>query len=171
VIYRLGDVGVVINMLVNWEDIYWDIKWCCELLKWSFTPLFIGFDLKSLFNSLQSPLLHETTLFLQSIGHIHPCFCDPFVMFISITLPMYQILCLLSLFSMLPNFLTSYFSSLLIIVGGSTGSICYLLNCGSLLLVSRSSLNTLWIIHPSGSSSWNAPWPISFEILKDPYLF
>ena len=29
----------------------------------------------------------------------------------------------------------------------------------------------LWIIHSSKSSSWNAPRPISFEILKGLYLF
>ncbi len=31
-------------------------------------------------------------------------------------------------------------------------------------------LNTLWIIHHSRSSSWNAPELISFEILKGSYL-
>ena len=34
-------------------------------------PLFIGFDLNTLSNSLQLPLLHEATLFLQSIDHVH----------------------------------------------------------------------------------------------------
>ena len=38
-------------------------------------------------------------------------------------------------------------------------------------LVSRSLLNTLCIIHPSRSSSWNALKPMSFKILKGPYLF
>ena len=47
---------------------------------------------------------------------------------------------------------------------------CCPLKCGSLHLV-RSSLNTLWIIYPSGSSSWNASRPISFKILKSLYLF
>ena len=48
---------------------------------------------------------------------------------------------------------------------------CCPLKCGFLHLVSRSSLNTLWIIHPSRSLSWNTPRPMSFEILKDLYLF
>ena len=38
-------------------------------------------------------------------------------------------------------------------------------------LISRSSLNILWVIHSFRSSSWNASWLIFFEILKDPYLF
>ena len=54
---------------------------------------------------------------------------------------------------------------------GSAGSMYWPLDCGFLHCVNRSSLNTSWIIHPSGRSSWNAPWPISFKILKDPYLF
>ena len=33
--------------------------------------LFIGFDLNTLPNSLQLPLLHEVVLFLQSIDYIH----------------------------------------------------------------------------------------------------
>ena len=56
------------------------------------------------------------------------------------------------------------------IVGGGAGSMCCPLNFGSVHCVSRSSLKTLWIIHPSGSSSSNAPNPISFEILNGPYL-
>ena len=48
---------------------------------------------------------------------------------------------------------------------------CCSLKCGSLHLVSRSSLNMLWIIHPSRSSSWNTFRPMFFEILKDLYLF
>ena len=41
--------------------------------KWDFlSPLFIGFDLKTLSNNLQSPLLHEATLILWSIGYVHP---------------------------------------------------------------------------------------------------
>ena len=32
-------------------------------------------------------------------------------------------------------------------------------------------MNTLCIIHPSGSFSWNAPCSIAFRILKGPYLF
>jgi len=48
---------------------------------------------------------------------------------------------------------------------------CCHLNCGSLHFVSRSSLNMLWIAHPFGSSSWNTPKLMSFEILKDLYLF
>ena len=55
--------------------------------------------------------------------------------------------------------------------GSSAGSIYCPMNWGSLHNVSRSSLNTLWIIHPSESSSWNTPWPIFFEILKSLYLF
>ena len=48
---------------------------------------------------------------------------------------------------------------------------CCSLNCSALHFVSRSLLNTLYIIHSSGSSSWNASRPMSFEILKDQYLF
>ena len=42
-----------------------------ELLKWDFTPFFIGFDLNTLSNSLLLPPLYEATLILQSIGHAH----------------------------------------------------------------------------------------------------
>ena len=55
--------------------------------------------------------------------------------------------------------------------GNSAGSICWPLYCGSLHHVNMSLLNTLWIIHPSGSLSWNTPWPIVFRILKGPYRF
>ena len=55
--------------------------------------------------------------------------------------------------------------------GGSAGSTCWPLNCSSLHCVNRSSLNILCIIYPSRSSSWNASWLISFEILKGLYLF
>ena len=48
---------------------------------------------------------------------------------------------------------------------------CCLLKFSSLYHVNRFSLNTLWIIYYSGNSIWNASWPISFEILKGPYLF
>ena len=47
-------------------------------------------------------------------------------------------------------------------------SMCCPLNCSSLYHVSKSLLNTLWIAR---SSSWNAPYPIFFEILKGLYLF
>ena len=47
---------------------------------------------------------------------------------------------------------------------------CYPWNFGSTYRVRRSLLKKLWIIHPSGSSSSNAPDPISFEILNGPYL-
>ena len=43
-----------------------------ELSIQDFTPLFIDFNLKFLTNNLQLPLLHEKTLFLLSIDHIHP---------------------------------------------------------------------------------------------------
>ena len=66
---------------------------------------------------------------------------------------------------------TSYSSFLLIIVGGGGGSLCYPLNFGSMHHVRRSLLNMLWIAHPSRSSSWNNPEPMSFEILKGPYHF
>ena len=56
-------------------------------------------------------------------------------------------------------------------VGGGAGSMCCSWNWGSLHHVNKSLLNILWIIYPSGSSSWNTPWPMSFEILKDLYLF
>ena len=42
-----------------------------ELLKWDFTPLFIGFDLNTLSNSLLLLPLHEATPILQSIGYAH----------------------------------------------------------------------------------------------------
>ena len=100
-------------------------------------PLFIGLDLKSLTNNLQLPLLHEATLFLWFINHVH----------------LYNS------------------SSSLIIVSGGAGSMCCSLNCGALYFVSKSLLNILCIIHPSGSSSWNAPRLISFEILKSLYFF
>ena len=45
------------------------------------------------------------------------------------------------------------------------------MNCDSLHHVNKSSLNTLCIIHPSGSSIWNAPCPMSLRILKGLYLF
>ena len=48
---------------------------------------------------------------------------------------------------------------------------CCSLNCSSLHLVSKSSLNTLYIIYSSESSSWKASRLIFFEILKDLYLF
>ena len=54
--------------------------------------------------------------------------------------------------------------------GGASSTFCPL-NCSSLYYVSRSSLNILWIIHPSRSSSWNTLWLISFKILKGLYLF
>ena len=77
----------------------------------------------------------------------------------------------------LPHFLcfltslTSYSSSLLIIIGGGAGSSCWPLNFGSTHHVRRSSLNMLWIAYPSGSSSWNTPEPMSFTILKGLYCF
>ena len=55
--------------------------------------------------------------------------------------------------------------------GGGFGSICCPLNWSSLYHISRSSLNMLWIAHPSGNSSWNTSWPISFMILKGLYFF
>ena len=48
---------------------------------------------------------------------------------------------------------------------------CCPLNWGSLHCVSRSLLNTLCIIYPSGNFSWNASCPIFFVISKDPYIF
>ena len=55
--------------------------------------------------------------------------------------------------------------------GSCASSMCCPLKHDFLHHVSRSSLNILWIIHLSGSSSWNTSWSISFEILKDPYIF
>ena len=52
-----------------------------------------------------------------------------------------------------------------------TSSIYWPLNCGFLHHVNKSLLNILCIIHPFRSSSWNTLWSISFEILKDLYLF
>ena len=91
-------------------------------------------------------------------------------MLISITLLMYQILCPFALFPVLLYF----FNFIFLFFINNCRWRCWLycsLNCSSLHLVSRSLLNTLCIIHPSGSSSWNASRPISFEILKGPYLF
>ena len=48
---------------------------------------------------------------------------------------------------------------------------CFSSNLDSLHHINKSSLNILWIIHSSGSSSWNTPWLMSFEILKGLYLF
>ena len=56
------------------------------------------------------------------------------------------------------------------IIGGGASSSCWPLNFGSTHYVRRSLLNILWITHPSGSSSWNAPELISFKILKGLYL-
>jgi len=72
--YRIGRgrcsyvvvVGDLRKHLLRFELFY-------ELLKWDFTSLFIGFDSKSLSNSLQLPLLYEATLFLQSIDCVHLC--------------------------------------------------------------------------------------------------
>ena len=94
-------------------------------------------------------------------------FHDPLIMFVLITFPMHQVLCSSASFPMLPYF----FNFILIIVGGGANSTCCSLNCGLLHLVSRSLLNMLCIIHPSGSSSWNAPKLMSLEILKGLYLF
>ena len=47
---------------------------------------------------------------------------------------------------------------------------CCPLNFGSIYCVSKFLLKMLWIIHPSGSSSSNAPNPMSFEILNGLYL-
>ena len=58
----------------------------------------------------------------------------------------------------------------MIIVDSSASFSCWLLNFGSTHRVRRSSLNMLWIAHPSGSSSWNASELISFKILKGLYL-
>ena len=55
--------------------------------------------------------------------------------------------------------------------GDGVSSTCWPLYCSSLHHVNRSSLNTLWIIYSSGSLSWNAPWPITFRILKGLYCF
>ena len=56
------------------------------------------------------------------------------------------------------------------IIGRGVGSLCCSWNFGSTHHVKRSSLKMLWIIHPSGSSSWNTPEPISFVILKGLYF-
>ena len=45
------------------------------------------------------------------------------------------------------------------------------LNWSSLHCVSKSLLNTLWIVYLSSNSSWNAFWLIFFVILKGLYLF
>ena len=89
-------------------------------------------------------------------------------MFISIALPMYQVLCSPSTFPMLSDFF--YSSSSLIIVSRGVESLCCPLNFGSTHHVRRFSLKTLWIVYPSESSSWNTPKLISFEILKGLYL-
>ena len=56
------------------------------------------------------------------------------------------------------------------IVGSSAGSSYWPLNFGSTHHIRSSLLNTLWIAHPSGSSSWNPSEPIFFKILKGLYL-
>ena len=56
-------------------------------------------------------------------------------------------------------------------VGSGTGSSCWPLNFGSLHHVKRSSLNTLYIAHLSGSSNWNTLKLMSFKILNGLYLF
>ena len=78
---------------------------------------------------------------------------------------------------LLPYFLcflissTLYSFSSLTMVGSDASSSCWPLNFGSLHYVRRSLLNTLWIAHSSGSSSWNASKPMFFEILKSLYHF
>ena len=121
-------------------------------------PLFIGFNLNTLSNSLQSPLLHEATMILQSIGHAHPHNLSSALGIVFLYLIFYTSLIL-------------YFSSLLIIIGGGASSMCCSLNCSLWHLVSRSLLNTLCIIYSSGSFSWNIPKLMSFKILKGLYLF
>ena len=91
------------------------------------------------------------------------------IMLIPITFLMHQVLCSFTLFPVLLYFFNFIFFFL--IISSSTGSTCCPLNCGSLHLVSRFLLNMLCIIHPFGSSSWNVPKLISFEILKGLYLF
>ena len=83
---------------------------------------------------------------------------------------MNQVLCFPSMFSVLSNFF--YFVFLFFINNHwqGAGFSCYSLNLSSTHCVSRSSLKILWIAHPSGSSSWNSPEPMFFEILKGPYL-
>ena len=68
---------------------------------------------------------------------------------------------------MLPDF---FYLILFFFVSGGASSMCCPLNFGSMHHDSRSLLKTLWIIHPSGSSSLNAPDPMFFEILNGPYL-
>ena len=65
---------------------------------------------------------------------------------------------------------TLYSFYLLIISSDGTEYMCCPLKYSSLHCISMSSLNMLWIAYSSGNSSWNAPWPIFFEILKDLYL-
>ena len=90
-------------------------------------------------------------------------------MLIPITFPMHQILHSSASFSMLLYFFNFVF--FFFINNCWWSSTCCPLNCSSLHLVSSSSLNTLCIIHSSGSSSWNTSRPMFFEILKSLYLF
>ena len=99
-----------------------------------------------------------------------PQFCNPLVMFISIIFPVHKTLCP-SCFLCFLTSSTSYYSFLLIMIGSGTGSLCWPLNFGSIHHVRRSSLNILWIAHPSRSSSWNTSKPIFFKILKGLYHF
>ena len=55
--------------------------------------------------------------------------------------------------------------------GSGASSMCYPRKWGSPHLISRSSLNTLWIIHSFGNSSWNTSCLMFLRILKDLYLF
>ena len=99
-----------------------------------------------------------------------PRFRYPLVVFIFITLPMHQVLCSPSIFPMLPDFFYLIFLFFINNCQQSAGSSCCSLNFGSTHCVSRSSLKTLWIIHPSRSSSSNASNSMSFKILNGPYL-
>ena len=68
IMYGFDNIGAVMNCwAISRISLVW-MTWNCR-----FGILPPCFDLKSLSNNLQSPLLHEATLFLLFIGHAHLC--------------------------------------------------------------------------------------------------
>ena len=128
---------------------------------WSFIPSFIGSISKDLFNSLELPLWHIVTSFLQSTDCAHfyipsnklKIVCYILVFYNSILLQLYILL--------------SHWSCLVVVPFP-----CVVLwNWDLLHHVSMSLLNMLYIIYPSSNFIWNASYPIFFVISKGLYLF
>ena len=68
-------VKVLLLLLVVGKDIVEVLQNLSNSLDYqngTLPPLFIGFDLNTSSNSLQSPVLHVATLFLRSIDHVRP---------------------------------------------------------------------------------------------------